>query len=105
MVEWYPSQGYTDSVINAVRISKRAQKQVDKAPRHIADKLFVWVRSVKLLGLDETRKVPGWHDEPLKGERQGQRSIRLSRKWRAIYEIIDGDARFVCIEEVMLHDY
>jgi plasmid maintenance system killer protein len=41
----------------------------------------------------------------LKGERQGQRSIRLSRQWRAIYEIIDGDTRFVRIEEVVPHDY
>lgn len=49
MVDWYPSQGYTGSVINAVRIGKRAQKQIGKAPRHIADKLFVWIRSVKLL--------------------------------------------------------
>ena len=34
-----------------------------------------------------TTSVPGYHDEPLKGHRAGQRSIRLSRAYRAIYEI------------------
>ncbi len=39
------------------------------------------------IGLSEVRKVPGYHDEPLKGQRKGQRSIRLSRSYRAIYVI------------------
>jgi para-nitrobenzyl esterase len=51
------------------------------------------------------RKVPGYHDEPLKGDRAGQRSIRLSRAYRAIYEIRGGTAKFVSIEEVNKHDY
>jgi hypothetical protein len=34
-----------------------------------------WVDDVEERGLEEVRKIPGWHDEPLKGERKGQRSI------------------------------
>ena len=56
-------------------------------------------------GLDEVRKVPGYHDEPLKGDRIGQRSIRLSRAYGAIYEIKGDTTRFVTIEEVSKHDY
>jgi toxin HigB-1 len=56
--------------------------------------------------LVETRKSPGWHDEPLLGKRKGQRSIRLNKQWRAIYVIKDdGAIEFVEIIEVTPHDY
>ena len=52
------------------------------------------------------RKTPGYHDEPLRGERQGQRSIRLSRAYRAIYIIKnDREIEFVSVEEVSKHEY
>jgi len=38
-------------------------------------------------GVSQVRKIPGYHDEPLKGDRIGQRSIRLNRAYRAIYFI------------------
>lgn len=56
-------------------------------------------------GLDEVKKIPGFHDEPLKGNRQGQRSIRLNKQWRAIYRIVHEKIEFVLIEEVAPHDY
>jgi proteic killer suppression protein len=67
---------------------------------------MAWIESVEEDGLEMTRRVPGFHDEPLKGKRRGQRSIRLSRQWRAIYGInADDMAEFVSIEEVTPHDY
>lgn len=52
------------------------------------------------------RKVPGFHDEPLKGDRKGQRSIRLNRAYRAIYVVSKGGAvELVSVEEVSKHDY
>lgn len=46
------------------------------------------------------------HDEPLKGDRFGQRSIRLSIRYRAIYEVKrTGRVEFVSIEEVSKHGY
>jgi len=67
---------------------------------------MAWIESVEEEGLEATRRVPSFHDEPLKGKRRGQRSIRLSRQWRAIYEIrTDGIAQFVSIEEVTPHVY
>jgi proteic killer suppression protein len=51
------------------------------------------------------RKVPGFHDEPPKGDREGQRSIRLSQAYRVIYVVVSGTAKFVRIEEVNKHRY
>jgi proteic killer suppression protein len=56
-------------------------------------------------GLERAKRIPGFHDEPLKGERKGQRSIRLSRSWRAIYVIERGGIEFVEVKEVIHHDY
>lgn len=65
-----------------------------------------WVHAVGQYGLREVRKISGYHDEPLKGERKGQRSIRLSKGYRAIYIIDDsGNTEIVEIIEVNKHDY
>jgi proteic killer suppression protein len=92
-------------MIFRVEISRLAEKQLRKLPRHIVDHLLIWVAAVEHDGLEEVRKVPGYHDEPLKGDRAGQRSIRLSRAYRAIYEIKQDTARFVSVEEVSKHEY
>jgi proteic killer suppression protein len=64
------------------------------------------VRLVEEQGIEEARKVPGYYDEPLSGDREGQRSIRLNIQWRAIYTVDDsGEMTIVAIEEVTPHDY
>ena len=84
----------------------RVLKKIKKLPAHIRDKLQNWVRDVELLGVAATRKRKGYHDELLKGKRKGQRSIRLSRSWRAIYrEEKDGMINLIIVEEVSKHDY
>jgi proteic killer suppression protein len=92
-------------MIFRVAITRLAEKQLRKLPRHIVDNLMIWVAAVEHDGLEEVRKLPGYHDEPLKGDRTGQRSIRLSRAYRAIYEVKQDTARFVSIEEVSKHAY
>ena len=92
-------------MIFRVKITRLAEKQLRKLPRHIVDNLMIWVAAVEHDGLEEVSKVPGYHDEPLKGDRTGQRSIRLSRAYRAIYEIKQDTARFVSVEEVSKHEY
>jgi proteic killer suppression protein len=92
--------------VREVRISKSARRALKKVPGYIVDKLETWVDAVERDGLHEVRKIPGYHDEPLKGERQGQRSIRLSRYYREIYTIKRaGEVEFASIEEVSKHDY
>jgi len=93
-------------MICEVRISRRAQKQLQKVPIFILDKLESWIDAIELDGLESVRKIPGYHDKPLSGKRKGQRSIRLSKAYRAIYIIDnDGNVEFVSIEEVNKHEY
>jgi proteic killer suppression protein len=69
-------------------------------------KLDGWIRAVELSGLEMVRRLPGSHDEPLKGPRAGQRSIRLSQSYRAIYVLDEeNQVKFVRIEEVSKHGY
>ena len=92
-------------MVRRVEIARRATKQLRKVPQHIRLNLMVWVTAVEFDGLEVVRKAPGYHDEPLKGARAGQRSIRLSRSYRAIYEVKRGAVQFVSVEEVSKHDY
>ena len=93
-------------MIRTVVLTRRAQKQLDRAPQQVNAKMLAWMDAVELDGLKEVRRIPGFHDEPLRGERAGQRSIRLNRSWRAVYVIRDnGDVELVSVEEVMNHDY
>ena len=75
-------------------------------PGHIIFKLQTWIDGIKNEGLREMRKRPGFHDEPLKGKRLGQRSIRLNKAYRAIYEIdTTGTIHFIEVIEVNKHEY
>ena len=88
-----------------VNISKQAQKDLNKVPAYIAQNLAFWAADVKEFGLAEVRKIPGHHDEPLKGDRKGQRSIRLSKSYRAIYKVLAGEIEIVEVIEVNKHKY
>jgi proteic killer suppression protein len=68
-------------MIFRVEITRLAAKQPRKLPRHIVNNLMIWAAAAEHDGLEEVRKVPGYHDEPLKGDRMGQRSIRLSHAY------------------------
>ena len=93
-------------MINIVIISRRAKKEISKLPRHIVEALTAWIDDVEDRGLYEARKIPGYHDEPLKGIRKGERSIRLSKSYRAIYIIrVSGEVECVSVEEVNKHEY
>lgn len=91
----------------SVRINlEKVVKKLDKLPKHIVYNLKKWASDVELIGLSEVRKRKGLHDEPLQGVRWGQRSVRLSKSYRAIYiqrklkglEVID-------VIEVSKHEY
>lgn len=90
-------------MIHDVRLSKSAKKGLRRVPKHVQIKLWDWVNSVERFGLESVRKAPGWHDENLVGRRLGQRSIRLSRAYRAIYKIHEKVE--VVVLEVNKHDY
>ena len=85
---------------------KLVDKQLGKIPEFIAQKFRIWVALVEESGIREVRKHKGFHDEPLKGQRQGQRSIRLNRAYRAIYaERESGELELIEVLEVNKHEY
>ena len=89
-----------------VLFSKFAEKQTNKLPQHINEKLRVWIKSVSTKGISEVRKIKGYHDEPLKGARTGQRSARLNKAYRVIYEEqLSGEFLIIAIIEVNKHEY
>lgn len=92
--------------IHRVIWQKSVTKQLGRIPSHIAKKFFAWVTAIRLAGLRQVRSSPGFHDEPLKGRRVGERSVRLSREYRAIYiERKDGTVEFIEVLEVNRHEY
>jgi toxin HigB-1 len=92
--------------ITEVVWSKRVNKKIQKLPIPIINKFYAWVTAVKLIGIEETRKSSSLHDEPLKGTRLGQRSIRLNKSYRAIYiERDDKNSIILEVIEVNKHEY
>ena len=86
--------------------SKHVQKQLAKLPGYIVDKFRAWAQAVEEEGMGEVRKVSGFHDEPLKGTRTGERSVRLSGSYRAIYvERKTGVIEVAEVMEVSKHEY
>ncbi|MBI4404787.1 MAG: hypothetical protein HY537_11530 [Deltaproteobacteria bacterium] len=87
-------------------LSGLVQKQARYLPDHIRRALRTWTLLIEEQGIWAMRKVPGYHDEPLKGDRKGQRSSRLSRGYRVVYEEYDsGEIVIVSVKEVMKHAY
>jgi proteic killer suppression protein len=96
---------YNMSSCYEVVLTRRAAKQLDRMPIYVVRKLEAWRELVEVEGLPEAQKIPGFHDEPLRGIRAGQRSVRLSRAYRAIYRKIEAKIVLILIEEVNKHVY
>ena len=86
--------------------SRMVDKQLDRVPDVIARKFRIWVALVEESGIREIRKHRGFHDEPLKGTRHGQRSVRLNRAYRAIYLERESEGiDVIAVLEVNKHEY
>jgi len=89
-----------------VTVSKFANKQIDKLPKSILKSLQAWMETIEVFGIQEMRRLPGYHDEPLQGDRKGQRSSRLNRAYRVIYQETDSNKMIhILVLEVNKHDY
>ncbi len=86
--------------------SKSVEKDMDKLPEYILQKFRSWVIAVEKDGLLNVRKLKGFHDESLRGNRHGQRSVRLNRSYRVIYyEQTGGQIYIVQVLEINKHEY
>ncbi len=94
-------------LITEVYLSEFVQKHMDRhrIPIHVENKLNEWMRSVRKIGLEQTRLKKSYHDEPLHGRLEGLRSIRLTLGWRAYYKVIHEQIEFVRVERVDKHEY
>ncbi len=87
-------------------LTSTAKKQLRHCPEYIARKFAYWINLIQSLGLREACKYKGFHDEPLKGYRLNQRSVRLSKAYRIIYRELTPTAyEIIEILEVNKHDY
>lgn len=103
LLEKYSNMEYSGDQIDW---SPKVEKQLDRLPMQIQEQFQTWVDSIKLIGVAQTRRRPGLHDEPLKGCRQGQRSVRLNRSYRVIYiESDENRFRVLQVIEVNKHEY
>jgi addiction module RelE/StbE family toxin len=89
-----------------VYLSKAAQKDIARLPRHILVHFDLWVEIIETEGLSALQRVRGYRDHSLSGPRKGQRSSSLSRSWRVIYRVKKEDASLsVQVLEVNHHEY
>lgn len=90
--------------MTTVNVNQKVRKLVSKLPIQIQGAFKIWVQAVEFKGIREIRHRPGYHDEPLKGKREGQRSVRLNKAYRVIYVEVNGDIE-ITVVEVNKHKY
>ncbi len=84
---------------------KKVEHVLRSLPKHIATTFLEWVMDVEAHGLEEVRKISGYHDEPLKGKLKGVRLVRLSRGYRAYYEVDKVEVKLLRVERIDKHGY
>jgi mRNA-degrading endonuclease RelE of RelBE toxin-antitoxin system len=83
---------------------RRVEKQLHAAPQEILKRYEKWKDIAMISGPPGLRLIKGFHDEALRGERQGHRSSRLGAKYRVIYRVIPEQSLFQVVR-VTPHDY
>jgi mRNA-degrading endonuclease RelE of RelBE toxin-antitoxin system len=79
-------------------------KICQKLQPEVLRKYELWKDIVFWHGPDKLREFPGFHDEKLKSELEGQRSSRLSLQYRVIYSV-KRDIVTVFVLEITPHNY
>ena len=82
-------RGFRDKRTESVFRRERVKGLSDKLQRAALRKLLILDASETL---DDLRVPPGNRLEKLKGDRQGQYSIRVNDQWRICFEWSRGDA-------------
>ncbi len=80
------------------------RKAARKLPPQVVEKYEVWKELIYRHEPEKLREFPGFHDEKLKGEREGERSSRLSLQYRVIYSV-ENDVVTVFVLEITPHKY
>lgn len=87
-----------------IREHRDIPKICRKLPAVVLKKYELWKNLVFRHGPGILGQFPGFHDEKLRGEREGQRSSRLSLQYRVIYTV-EHEVVTVYVLEITPHDY
>lgn len=87
-----------------IKEHRELQKMSSRLPKEILKKYELWKNIIFRHGPEKLKEFPGFHDEKLKGERQGQRSSRLNLNYRVIY-MVERDIVTVMVLEITPHQY
>lgn len=84
----------------------KVQKQIFKLPSYVVGSFYDWVKAVEFDGMENVKKLSGYHDEKLKGEWEGFRSVRLTKVYRVFYcELKKEEFYIVRVVKVSRHEY
>ena len=83
---------------------RKLTRQVKSLPMDILKRYEKWKDIVRLSGPAGLRRIKGFHDEALRGEQKGNRSSRLSDKYRVIYKV-NATEIYVQVVSLTAHDY
>jgi proteic killer suppression protein len=75
-----------------------------KLPPQVLKKYELWKDIVFRHGPEKLGEFPGFHDEKLRGRREGQRASRLNLQYRVIYTV-ERDVVTVHVVEITPHEY
>ena len=87
-----------------IREHHKLGKIIAKLPLQVVKKYELWKNIVFRHGPDKLREFPGFHDEKLKGDREGQRSSRLNIQYRVIY-YVEKEIVTVYVIDITPHKY
>lgn len=87
-----------------IREHNKLNKVVEKLPLQVVKKYELWKSIVFRHGPDKLREFPGFHDEKLKGDREGQRSSRLNIQYRIVYAV-EKEVVTVYVIDITPHKY
>ena len=87
-----------------IREHYKLNKIIAKLPLQVVKKYELWKNIVFRHGPDKLREFPGFHDEILKGEYEGQRSSRLNIQYRVMY-FVEKELISVYVIDITPHKY
>jgi plasmid maintenance system killer protein len=87
-----------------IREHHKLDKVIAKLPLQVVKKYELWKNLVFRHGPDKLRDFPGFHDEKLKGDLEGQRSSRLNIQYRVIYSV-EKEVVSVYVIDITPHQY
>ncbi len=91
---------------NIVELTPFVQKKIKKLPHQVIFKLRTWAMQVEMLGIRKVMQTKGYHDEPLQGKSNGQRTIRLNKSYRTFFQILkNGELEVLEVFDVNKHKY